>query len=237
MRKRKLSSLSIFFPALNDAKIIPYLVNRANEIASTIANRFEIIVVNDGSTDDTADVLQTLQKYYGNLQIVTHNVNQGYGAALQDGFKAAKMDYIFYTDGDGQYDPFEIVKLFQRMEGDVDVVNGKKVARSDPWLRKAIGDAYNFILHLIYDLPIEDVDCDFRLCKRSATRKIKLISTSGAICLEMVYKLSKSGAKFAEVEVNHYPRPYGLSEYFKFKNIFSTFKQQVHLYQQIKSES
>lgn len=229
--------MSIFFPALNDAKIIPYLVNRAYKAAQEMAKKFEVIVVDDGSTDETAEVLDNLQNYYTDLKVISHKLNQGYGAALQDGIAAAKMKYVFYTDGDGQYDPYELRRLVARMENGIDVVNGKKKSRSDSWVRRVIGETYSLILHLLYPLPIEDVDCDFRLCKRSSLGKIKLTSSSGAICLEMVYKLALSGANFAEVEVNHYPRPYGLSEYFKLKNIYFTFLQQLQLYKELRTRT
>lgn len=222
---KKLPSLSIFFPALNDSKILPYLVCRAYKVAQEVANEYEVIVINDGSTDDTLEVLEMLKIHYPDLRIISHKSNLGYGAALREGFEASGMKYVFYTDGDGQYDPLELTKLVNRMTVGVDVVNGKQMCRSDSWMRKLVGTFYNLFLHLIFQLPIEDVDCDFRLCRRSVLKNIHLTSSSGAICLEMVYKLATNGANFAEVEVSHYPRPYGLSEYFKAKNIAQTVKQ------------
>lgn len=227
---KKLSALSIFFPALNDGKILPYLISCAYKVAGEVANKFEIIVINDGSTDDTLEVLEALKIHYLDLRIISHKSNMGYGAALWEGFEASKMKYIFYTDGDGQYDPLELTKLVNRMTVGVDVVNGRQISRSDNWVRKLVGTVYNLFLHLIFKLPIEDVDCDFRLCRRSVLKNIQLTSSSGAICLEMVYKLAANGANFAEVEVSHYPRPYGLSEYFKVKNIVQTIKQLWQLY-------
>jgi len=231
-----LPGLSIFFPALNDGKILPYLICRAYKVAAEAAKEFEIIVINDGSTDDTLEVLEMLKFNYPKLRVISHPTNLGYGMTLRDGFLASQMKYVFYTDGDGQYDPLELVKLVGRMTSGIDVVNGKQVNRSDSWIRKFVGTVYNSLLHLLYKLPVEDVDCDFRLCRRSVLNKISLTSTSGAICLEMVYKLALVGAKFSEVEVSHYPRPYGLSEYFKIKNIVNTIVQQWHLYWTMKKE-
>lgn len=233
MTAKRLPGLTIFFPALNDGKIIPYLVCRAHEVAALVADRYEIVVINDGSTDETAEVLGMLQKHYPELKVIDHPVNLGYGMAIRDGFKVATMPFVFYTDGDGQYDPMELTRLVARMGRGIDVVNGKQVQRSDNWLRKLTGEAYNLFLHWLYPLPIEDVDCDFRLCRRSILRKIKLTSTSGAICLEMIYKLALVQARFTEVEVNHYPRPYGFSEYFKMKNIIRTLLQQWRLYREL----
>lgn len=234
MRNRKLSSLTVFFPMLNDAKVIPYLVGRAYEVAAQVSKRFQVIVINDGSTDNSAEVLLMLQKNYPGLQVITHNTNLGYGATLRDGFLAAKTDYVFYTDGDGQYDPLELIKLVDRMGKGIDIVNGRQISRSDTWIRKLAGGTYNLLLHFIYPIPIEDIDCDFRLCRRKALRKIELNSSSGAICLEMVYKLALSGATFTEVDVNHYARPYGLSEYFKIKNIIHTLIQHWQLLQEFR---
>lgn len=216
---KKLSSLSIFFPSLNDARILPVLVDKAYKTGQKIASDFEIIVVDDGSTDDTPQVLKQLAKSYKNLKTVRHKKNLGYGGALQSGFKNSSKDWVFYTDGDGQYDVAEAAKLVEKLSGDISVVNGYKLKREDPILRKLIGSFYNWVLKMIYQLPISDVDCDFRLIKKSLIDKIKLTSTSGAICLELVIKLQKAGAKFSEVGVHHYKRKFGKSEFFKLKNI------------------
>ena len=125
-------SLSVFFPAYNDAGTIASLVISAVQVAATLTPDYEVIVINDGSQDDTPRILDELARVYpDHVRIVHHQKNRGYGGALRSGFATASKDYVFYTDGDAQYDPSEMVLLWQQMSGDVDWVNGWKISRSD----------------------------------------------------------------------------------------------------------
>ncbi|MGH9719587.1 MAG: glycosyltransferase family 2 protein, partial [Bryobacteraceae bacterium] len=197
----------MFFPAYNDAASLPSLLEKAFAALRAHAGDFEVIVVNDGSADRTAEVLAELQQLYApHLRVVTHESNRGYGGALLSGFAAATKELVFYTDGDGQYDPGELPKLLARMEPDVGLVNGFKLERRDPWHRVFIGNVYNRFARLIFRIRIRDVDCDFRLIRRSLLDQIRLSSTSGTICVELVRKLELSAARVVEVGVHHYPR-------------------------------
>lgn len=220
----KLSSLTIFFPSLNDAKSLPNLIRKADRVARQVTSRCELIVINDGSTDDTATILKQAQKRFKNLRVITHGKNLGYGAALISGFGAARYDWVFYTDGDGQYDPSELIKLVNLTNPTVDVVNGYKLNRADHWIRILIGSLYNRYAHVVTHLPISDVDCDFRLIRRAALANITLTSQSGTICVELISKLHQSKAIFAECAVHHYPRVYGKSEFFRISHLLETFK-------------
>lgn len=231
---RKLSSLSIFFPSLNDAQILPYLIYKTYEIAPKVADKFEVIVINDGSTDDTKQVLESLKKKYKNLKPVHHRKNSGYGGALIAGFKHATKEWIFYTDGDGQYDPYDLMLLTRKANKNIDVVNGYKMQRIDNKLRQAIGWLYNKLLRKIYRIPISDVDCDFRLIRKSFLRKIKLTCKSGMICLELILKLSDSGARFTETGVSHYSRRFGYSQFFRPKHLFNTLVEHLTFYKKYK---
>ena len=219
---KKLSSLSLFFPALNDAESLPTLLARADRAARTVTNTYEIIVINDGSTDQTAVVLGKLRRRYRNLRVITHTSNEGYGAALISGFAAAKLAWVFYTDGDGQYDPMELIKLVKRATNNADVINGYKANRADGYMRKIIGSAYNSAVHMLYSVPIRDIDCDFRLIRRRMLQKITLRSTTGAICLELITKLHRAGARFSEVAVSHHPRLFGTSQFFQLNHLIET---------------
>lgn len=221
---KRLSSLSIFFPSLNDAQILPELIRKAVAVAKKVSNDFEIIVINDGSTDNTKEVLNELQKKYAMLKVVHHDKNRGYGGALISGFKHSKKEWIFYTDGDGQYDPGELSLLVEKLDNQTDVVNGFKIKRSDAKRRKILGSTYNKILHKIYNIPISDIDCDFRLIRNKCLKQIKLVSNSGMICLELILKLKKINARFKEIEVHHYPRKYGKSQFFKISKLFETLR-------------
>ncbi|HEX8249054.1 MAG TPA: glycosyltransferase family 2 protein, partial [Pyrinomonadaceae bacterium] len=172
--------ISVFFPAYNDAKSIGKLVADALEILPSLADDFEIIVVNDGSTDETGEVLRQLAAQHKAVRVVEHETNKGYGGALQSGFRAARLDLIFYTDGDGQYDVGEIEKLYALLDEKTDVVNGYKLERGDKINRKVVGGFYNRLAHLMFSLPVSDIDCDFRLIRREFSDKIALSSTSGS---------------------------------------------------------
>lgn len=221
---KKLSrpGISVFFPAYNDAKSIGKLVADALEVLPDLADDYEIIVVNDGSADETASVLQDLEKKHKQLRVVRHEVNKGYGAALQSGFKNASKDLIFYTDGDGQYDVRELPLLYAKLDGKTDIVNGYKIERADGKRRKYIGGSYNRMANFFFDLPIRDVDCDFRLIRKTALDGVNLTSESGGICVELVYKLKRKGCNFVEIPVNHYSRLYGKSQFFTFGRIART---------------
>ncbi len=217
-------SISVFFPAYNDAGTIASLVVLADRTCRQLTDDYEVIVVNDGSPDHTGDILAELAAKYANLRIVTHEKNKGYGGALRSGFASATKDLIFYTDGDAQYDARELRLLLPLMKDDVDVVNGYKISRSDPWHRIIIGNIYRSIIKLAFGLKIRDVDCDFRLIRRAGFNKVRLYSNSGTICVEMVKSLQDAGLRFAECPVHHYHRAYGKSQFFNFKRLFKTFR-------------
>ena len=215
----KNTSLSIFFPCYNDAGTIGSLVISAYEVAKSLTYDFEVIVIDDGSEDNSKDVLDSLLKIYNDLKIVYHETNQGYGSVLKSGFKNSSKDFIFYTDGDGQYDVYELRNLYNVMQDDIDVVNGYKIERNDPLHRKIIGNIYLIIMRILFRFKTRDVDCDFRLIRASAMKNIDLKHKSGVVCLELVKKLEKSGALFVDVPVCHYFRTYGKSQIFNFKRL------------------
>jgi glycosyltransferase involved in cell wall biosynthesis len=164
-----------------------------------------------------------LSRTDAHVRPIHHEANRGYGGALQSGFEHASKEFVFYTDGDGQYDVRELARLLPLMKPGVTVVNGYKSKRADSWHRVVIGKIYNRTARLLFQLPIRDVDCDFRLIRREALQGIGKISTSGAACLEMIRKLKANGAVFAEVEVSHYPRVHGRSQFFTVQSLMRTF--------------
>lgn len=214
--------ISVFFPAYNDEASITGLVGDALALLPSLTDDFEVIVVNDGSTDGTARVLEELARGDSRVRVISHGVNRGYGAALRTGFASATKDLVFYTDGDGQYDVRELLQLRPLLAAGVDIVNGYKVQRADGWQRKAIGAAYNGLAHLLFSIPIRDVDCDFRLIRRRAVEQVELVSSSGSICVELVHKLHLRGCVFAEVPVQHRPRVHGRSQFFTLRRVSRT---------------
>ncbi len=227
----RIASLSVFFPAYNDAPSLPKLIGRTFEVLRAIAEDYEVIVVNDGSRDETGAVLERLMSEHGpRMRVITHPENRGYGGALRSGFAAATRDWVFYTDGDGQYDIGELPKLIDCAGFDVGLVNGYKLERNDPWHRIWIGNAYNAFARFLFRIRIRDVDCDFRLIRRALLEDIRLTSTSGTICVELVRKLEMSPYEVVEVGVRHYPRLHGRSQFFRVRSLMTTLGQLLRLY-------
>ena len=218
----KPSSLSVFFPAYNDSGTIASMVIRAVSAASELTPDYEVVVVNDGSADATAEVADELARTYANVRVIHHPKNRGYGGALQTGIRSATKELIFYTDGDAQYDPAELKILWEKMTPEIDLVNGYKISRADPLHRIVIGRLYHHIVSIMFGLTLRDVDCDFRLMRRAMFDRVDLRQTSGVICLEMIKKIQDAGFRVVEVPVHHYHRAFGKSQFFNFPRIFKT---------------
>jgi glycosyltransferase involved in cell wall biosynthesis len=216
------SSITVFLPAFNDEQSIAALVTNALATLSSLSDDFEVLVVNDGSSDSTHAVLDRLASQFPNVNVIHHERNLGYGAALRSGFTHASKELIFYTDGDGQYDVRELAVLYPLMTRTVSVVNGYKIKRSDNRARIVIGALYNWLARVLFNLPIRDVDCDFRLMRRQAVQELDLVSSSGVICVELVRKLAVAGCLFVETPVHHYSRKHGRSQFFTFRRIAKT---------------
>ena len=228
---RKFPSLSVFFPAYNDAPSLPSLVRKTFAVLERHVTDYEVIVVNDGSYDNTGKVLEQLRREFApRMRVETHPHNRGYGGALRTGFAAATKEYVFYTDGDGQYDVSELPRLLELVGPRTGLVNGYKRERQDPAHRIWIGNIYNFCARLLFRIRIRDIDCDYRLIRRELLERIHLTSTSGTICVELVRKLELSGCEVAEIGVHHYPRLHGKSQFFRIRSLAVTFYQLLRLW-------
>ncbi len=216
--------MSIFFPAYNDWGTIASLVVLAAAVVRDLTDDWEIIVVNDASPDHTPLILGELLRYVPHLRIVEHERNRGYGGALRSGFAAATKEYVFYTDGDAQYDVRELRTLWEN-RADADLVNGYKIARADPLHRIIIGRIYHHIVRLAFRLHVVDVDCDFRLLRRSVFDRVELTRDSGVICVELMTKIEKNGFRITEVPVHHYHRLHGRSQFFNFRRVFQVLRE------------
>ena len=230
-RPRDFPSLSVFFPAYNDAPSLPGLLAKTFAALEAHVADYEVIVVDDGSRDDTVAVLERLRGLYSpRLRVVTHPQNRGYGGALRSGLEAATKEFVFYTDGDSQYDVGELPRLLELVGPDTGLVNGYKLERRDPAHRIWIGKTYNFCARLLFGIRIRDIDCDYRLIRRALLERIHLTSTSGTICVELVRKLEMTGCGVVETGVHHYARLYGKSQFFRVRSLATTLYELARLW-------
>ncbi len=219
MEHSKRLSISAFFPCYNDGGTIASMVTLAAQTLESLTDDYEIIVIDDGSTDNSREILQELTQRFERLRLILHKSNKGYGGALRSGFYGSTKDLIFYTDGDAQYDVKELALLLPEMKEGVDLVNGYKIGRSDPWYRIVIGRMYHRFAKACFGLKLRDVDCDFRLMRRSIFEVVNLKCNSGVICVEFVKKVQDAGFVIREVPVHHYHRTYGRSQFFNFRRV------------------
>ncbi|MEI7578891.1 MAG: glycosyltransferase family 2 protein [bacterium] len=213
--KNKLSSLSIFFPFLNDEGTVPQQIADAYYYGKKVTDNLEVIAINGGkSKDDTFEAIKKMKLKYPDLKIIDRTENtEGY-AVIKHGFWAASKDWIFYTDGDRQYHLDELEKLVStQMQSNADIVNGYKTSREDNVFRHFFGEIYRLLSKLLFQLPIRDTDCDFRLIRNSIMQQIDLTSTNASILPEMIKKLELKKAKFVEIPVQHYARTWSTSNY------------------------
>lgn len=223
-------SITALFPAFNDAGTIASMVVSARRTLRALSNDFEILVVDDGSRDATSSILDELREVVPELRIIRHEQNRGYGAALTSGFKEARKDLVFYTDGDAQFDPRELAALVGVLAPGVDYVSGYRNQRADPFLRVLVGNPYHRFVRAVFGLKLRDIDCDFRLFRRHVLSAIDLVESDGTMCIELLKKLQDGGFRFREVPVRHYPRVYGRSQYFTVSGVLASYVQLFRLW-------
>lgn len=223
-------SVSIFYPCYNDWGTMGSMVLLTVQTAERLGLDYDITLVDDGSDSHTLQLLDIIEANYPAVRIVRHEKNRGYGGALRSGFAAATKEWIFYTDGDAQYDVRELERLIERAGPDLDVVQGYKITRHDPMHRRIIGRVYHWIVKLAFGLRLRDVDCDFRLIRRSVFDRIALVHNSGVICCEMMVKIQRAGFRVAEVPVNHFQRAHGKSQFFNLPRIARVAKNLAELW-------
>src|SRR5258708_10041206 len=227
-------SITAFFPCYNDAGTIARMVIAADRTLRDLTDDYEIIVGNDASTDNSAEILDELREIYPRLRVLHHPVNLDYGGNLRSMFAAATKDLIFYTDGNAQYGPAELADLYAQLGPDVDVVQGWKIERQDPMHRKIIGRVYHHFVKWWFGLHLRDVDCDFRLFRRHVLESFPLESNSGCITVEMMTRVEQGGFRVVEAPVHHYFRVAGKSQFFNFRRVARTLVELTGLWLKLK---
>ncbi len=201
-------SLSIVLPAFNEEGNIARAVEQCLEVGAAHWSKCEVVVVDDGSKDDTGKVVREIAARRPEVRLISFEKNKGYGAALAAGFRAAQSDLVFFTDSDLQFDVKELPDLMPLLER-ADVVFGFRVYRYDSVLRCLLSWTYNRIVRVLFLVPVRDVDCSFKLFTRPVVDRLELESTDFFIDTEMVARSAKMGARVVEKGVRHYPRTAG----------------------------
>ena len=200
--------LSMVLPAYNEGKNIQAVVDEAKPILDKIADRWEIIIVDDGSTDGTGAISQKLAQDNSRIKLVSHSNNQGYGSALASGFKAATMRWIFFTDADRQFRIAEIERLIPGL-GSSKMVIGFREQRGDRLHRRVYGTAFTGVVNLLFGLSVKDVNCAFKIFDRSVIEGERMISRGALINAELLSIAKSKGIKPVQVPVSHFPRQAG----------------------------
>ncbi len=203
--------LSVFFPLHNEARHIKTLVNNASEVLNSLNISYEIILVNDGSTDNTRSIAKEICSQEPKVRLVSNYNNRGYGRALIKGFRAACGEHVFFTDGDNQFDLKEL-PLFLELAKDYDVVVGYREKRQDNQLRIFFAACWNLLIRLLFGLKIKDIDCAYKLFRRGILDKINvynLESNGAVISTEIMVKTVAKGGVFIQKPVKHYSRTGG----------------------------
>ncbi len=207
-----ISGLSVFFPAYNEEKNIRTTVVKARKVLLSIADRWEIIIVDDGSKDKTGQIAQELSKKDRRIRTVVHHPNRGYGGALKSGFSNSRYPWVAFTDSDGQFDFSEITKFIEKQkETGADLVLGVRMKRADPFIRKIYTFVWSRVLpRVLLGLTVTDYSCGFKLIRKKVYDAVQpLVGEEKVTQIEMLTKAQRAGFKFAEVKVHHYPRKYG----------------------------
>jgi glycosyltransferase involved in cell wall biosynthesis len=203
-----LSSLSIVLPCFNEEENVGEAVANALAAARTCSERYEVVVVDDGSTDATVNVLSDLIASDGHVRAIVHERNRGYGEALRSGIRAAQMDWVLLADSDLQFDLRDL-EDFMPLTGSADAIWGWRILRQDTLLRRFSASAWNRLMRALFALPVRDVDCGFKLIRASILRRFELQTTGAMISTELAVQCSAQGARFAEVGIRHHPRTAG----------------------------
>ncbi len=236
MAQGQVKSLSVFFPCYNESANVVNVTDKALTVLKGLGIDFEIIIVNDGSSDNTAAVADKLVLNDEHIKVVHHDKNRGYGAALQSGFGAASKEFVFYTDGDGQFDIAEMPLLLPLMN-DCDIVSCYRIKRQDNLLRKINAFCWGTLVCCLFRMKLRDIDCAFKLFRRKIFDDIKMQSTGALIDTEILARAKRKGYRIIQKGVHHYPRTAGEQTGANISVVLRAFKELFKLYKEIKKSN
>jgi glycosyltransferase involved in cell wall biosynthesis len=231
-----LPGISVFLPAHNEEGNIERVVDGFRTLLPEFAADYEIIVVNDGSSDRTGEIADRISRSDPHVRVVHHPVNQGYGAAVVSGLRAAIMPYVLLCDGDGQFDPADLTLMTVEI-GEHDVVAGKRLHRADHLIRRLNGKAWSILMKQLFGLRLTDIDCGFKLFRRELLNGLELDARGAMITTELLAKLAERGARITEVGVHHLPRRSGEQSGNSPKVVLRAFRELFMLYRSLKASA
>jgi len=225
-------SISVFFPCYNEEANVERTTESALQALRTISDDFEVIIVNDGSKDRTGELADALAAKDEHVRAVHNNPNLGYGGALQRGFREATKEWVFYTDGDGQFDFEEVDKLLPLLS-DHDIVSAYRIDRRDPIVRKINAWCWTTLVNVLFGMRIRDIDCAFKIFPRRLFEQVEMWSTGALIDTEILAKATRLGYRIGQIGVHHYPRTAGEQSGANLKVILRAFKELFKLRRRI----
>jgi len=228
----QIPQLSVFFPAYNEEDNLENTITKAIPVLKKNVSQFEVIIIDDGSRDNTGEIADKLSRQYPFIKVVHHNPNKGYGAAIKSGMYGAKYPWIIFTDADGQFDFSELTLFWEKQQQTkADLVIGYYLKRQVSKTVILTSEIWEFLIFLMFGLKVRDIDCGFKLFRKKVVDTIpKLESERGPfITSEYLIKAKAKGFKIAEVGVHHYPRTAGKATGRSFKVILSGFKDLFRL--------
>ena len=233
---QKLKSLSVFFPVYNEEANLEILIDQAARIIPTLAKKYELLIVDDGSLDQSATIAKRLCKKYSQVHLISHPQNLGYGEVLKTGIKKAQYQWIFWTDSDLQFDLNELAHFVKASQNSSAMIGFRK-KRSEGLRRQLNASLFKIYIDLLFRLHVKDIDCAFKLIRADLLKSLKLNSGSAFTSAEILYRLKKKGVKFKQIGVNHYPRLYGRATGSNFKVVIKACYEALTTYLNIKLSS
>ncbi len=227
-------SLSVIFPAFNEEANIQRTVESARQVLPKLAQTWEIILVNDGSKDATTPLCDQLAEQYPEVRAIHHVDNRGYGAALKSGILAARHDFIFFTDSDGQFDLEELEHLIE-YASHYDIVTGYRGKRQDPPHRLINAFGWKMLVRMVLGVKVRDIDCAFKIFQRSVFDRVQIRSVGAMVNTEILAQANAFGMRIHEVRVSHYPRQFGKSSGANLRVIAKAFRELFRLHRQLRT--
>lgn len=223
-----MTSLTVSMPAYNEAENIVPMIEMVRTKVAPLVDDLEIIICNDGSSDQTGQIVRRISAEDPRVRLVDHPVNQGYGAAVRDAIWAATKELILATDSDLQFDLGEVARFLPRIQ-EADMVIGYRYARSDPWHRRLFGHGWSWLVNLLFGYTARDVDCAFKLFKRKVIETIQVESRGAMFSAEFLVRAKQAGFKIVEEPVSHYPRLAGSQTGARPKVILRAFRELIKM--------